>query len=1090
MNCPKCGTTNVDSNRFCAECGAKLQEEASAIPAVAEIRKQVTVFFSDMTGFTALSERLDAEEAKDVMQLVFSAAVTAVKRYDGDIHRFIGDCVMAVFGSPTVHEDDPVRALHAVLDFHAMVEELNTPQLRARLGQKLSMHTGVNTGMVLVGELDVERGSEKFFGDPVNVASRLAGIAAPGEVVAGRDTYLAAARHFEFIEMPSQHVKGKVGELAVYKLVGHRKEVLGTGKPSALRAELVGRDRDLSLLFDAVQELEAGRRTVVLLSGEAGSGKSRLVEELKARAGPAHGYTWRHAFAEAHASNVAYSLWVDFLNRLLSIEGTDSRDAVRSKLSRLTELPGISEELLPFIGALYALPSPQTHEVDPGYLKNRICGCIQAVIQGVSASGKTVFCLEDLHWADPSSLEILQTFLRGMSHPAVFLLVHRPDLDLSTVQMPEGDGFRRLEVRLSELGQRDGERMISSLLGAEGVPGELLRKVVISTAGNPFYIEEIINNLIETGALARTAGVWALTRSLSESDVPLTVQSVIEARIERLEPQARRVLQTASVIGYTFLYSLLKRLIELGTELDACLERLLSADVIQLLTRQPDLVYLFKHSLLQEVVYNSLLHKEQKTIHLRIAQIMESGFGERIEEFYEAIAFHYQKSGAREKAVEYLTKAGRKCMASYASQEADSYFRQAYELIVSSESRMQHHDLILIRLLTEWGFAHYSLGTFAEWVECLEDHLPDVQSLPDQSLKALFFAELGFATMEARAEAEKAYGQLSKAVSLAEQCGDKRAIAFAHCWLACVCGSRGKLREGIEHGSLGMELATGLPEDPYLYGKSGFGKAFCQGNVGEMVQARRTAEMVRSHGQKTHSPRCLALAYFALGIGELHNGDAEKAVDCFRMAEQASTEPYYRAFSTMYLTLALVEADRLDRVEALLDTTETFTRAAGERFLSLGVQNNRMVLFFRRGQFGRAFKLLGKIRSALRQSRANYYVCFVEYTVGTIFTQMLSGSARISPRVFLRSLPFVVANLPFARRRALRCFQSSLALAREHGIDSLQGRSAFQLGLLLRRRNRDRARAYFSQAVEALQRTELADELAKARAALGCGGAA
>ena len=1085
MVCRKCGAVNVDSNRFCAACGAKLQDGASsAVPAVAETRKQVTVFFSDLTGYTALSERLDAEEARDVMQRIFSAAAAAVKRYDGEIHRFIGDCVMAVFGSPTVHEDDPVRALHAALDLHALVEELNTPRLQTRLGQKLVMHTGVNTGMVLIGELDVERGSEQFFGDPVNVASRLAGIAAPGEVVVGRDTYLAAARHFEFAEMAPRLVKGKADELAVYKLVGHRKEVGGTGRLRGFRAELVGRDRELSLLLDAVRGLEAGRGTVVLLSGEAGSGKSRLVEELKARAGPASGHTWRHAFAEAHAANVAYSLWVDFLNRLLSIEGADSRDAVRAKLSRLTELPGISEELLPFVGALYALPSPQIQGADPGYLKNQIRACIQAVVQAAAASGKTVFCLEDLHWADPSSLEILQASLRAMSYPAVFLLVHRPDLDLSLVQTPEGERFRRLEVRLSELGQRDGERMISSLLGADGVPGELLHRVASGTAGNPFYIEEIINNLIETGTLARSGGAWALTRTLTETDVPLTVQSVIEARIERLEPQTRRVLQTASVIGFTFLYSLLKRLIELGTELDACLERLQSADVIRLLARQPDLVYLFKHALLQEVVYNSLLHREQKTFHLRIAQIMESVFSERIEEFYEAIAFHYQKSGSREKAVDYLTKAGRKCMTSYASQEADRYFRQAYELIIGSESRIEQHDAILIRLLTEWGFAHYNLGMFEEWVESLERHLPEAESLADQGLCALFHAELGYANMEGRINVDRAYEQLSLAVSIAEQCGDQRALAYAHCWLATVCSFRGDLQEGVEHGSIGMELAASLSDDPYLYGKAGWGKASCLTWVGRMDQARRTAEQVREYGETTHSPRCLALAYIGLGQGELFNGSADRAVESFRKAEHASTEAFYAHVSRVFLAAALIEANNLGEAEGLLDAVEATCRRIGDLCGALVAKGYRVLLLSRRAQFSKAFRLLTGIRSTWKQKGACYVFCSVEYTTGTVFAEMLGGGAKVPAGVLLRNLPFLLANLPFARRRALRCFQSSLEVAREHGIDSLQGRSALQLGLLLRRRNRDRARAYLSEAVEALQRTELADEIAKATEAL------
>jgi class 3 adenylate cyclase/tetratricopeptide (TPR) repeat protein len=1082
--CPKCGKLNVDTNRFCGECGAKLRDDSqAATAAVVEGRKQVSVFFSDLSGYTAMSERLDAEEVKDIIQRIFSAAAATVKRYDGQIDKFIGDCVMVVFGSPTAHDDDTVRAVHAALDIHATVEELNTPELEARIGRRLAMHTGVNTGMVVVGELDIERGSEKILGDTVNVAARLAGVATAGEIVVGRDTYLAAARHFDFAALPPRLVKGKAEELGVYRLLGHRKETDDAARPRGLRAELVGRDRELALMLDAVRGLVTGRGAVVLLSGEAGSGKSRLVAEVKSRAGASSGTTWHHAFAEAHTGNTAYALWTDFLRRLLSIEDTDSRDNLRAKLSRLAELPGFPPDLLPYAGALYSLPSPQTQGVDPGHLKKRIQECIQAVVDAMATSGKTVFCLEDLHWADPSSLEILQGSLRAMTHPAVFVLVHRPDADLSAPRAPSDTGFRTLEVRLSELGQQDGERMIASLLGSAGVPGELLRQVAGSAAGNPFYIEEILNNLIETGALARSGDAWRLTRSLAGSDVPLTVQSVIEARIDRLEPRTRRVLQTASVIGRTFLYSLLKMAVELDAELDACLERLRSADVIRLLGGQPDLAYLFKHVLLQEVAYNSLLHKDQRAFHLRIARIMESVFGGRIEEFCEAIAYHYQRSGSREKAVEYLTRAGRKSMASYAAEEADAFFRKAYELVVGPEGRMERHEDLLIRLLTEWGFAHYTLGTFGEWVDSFERHLPEAESVGDQGLRALFYAELGFATGDGRSDSDTAHEWLAKAISIAEESGNPRALAYAHCWMATVSGARGDFREGAEHGRKGMELAAGFPDDPYLFGKSGYGKAYCLALAGQMAQARQTSELVRAYGERAHSPRCLMLAHTARGQGELVNGNPEEAVDWFRMAMDASPEPYYRSYSAVFLGAALVEANRLDEAEPILDSVEARMSSAGTRGTPSTARAYRALLLFRRGQLGRAFRQLQGIRSAWEQIGA-YANCSLDYTVGTVYARMLRGDAEVSPGVILRNLPFLVSQLPFAYRRALQYFERSLALAREHGMDPFQGRSALQIGLLLRRRNRDRARAYLSEAVEAFGRTDLGEETAKAEEAL------
>jgi class 3 adenylate cyclase len=288
MVCKNCSTENSDENKFCKECGTKL-----------------------------------AEEVKEIMRGIFGASATIVKKYEGRIDKFIGDCVMAVFGIPRAHEDDALRAILAAMEIREAVDALNTPELEARIGTRLSMHTGVNTGIVVSGDLDLEKGSEKILGDTVNVAARLSGVAAHGEILVGRDTFILADRRFDFAEMPPVAVKGKAEPLLAYKVAGHRKSAATFRRLRGRKAEFVGRDGEIAELDSAAEALGAGKGAIVSVCGDAGSGKSRLVAEFKARVARRQDFAWHEAFANSQSENVAYSLWIDFMNRELSIEESD-----------------------------------------------------------------------------------------------------------------------------------------------------------------------------------------------------------------------------------------------------------------------------------------------------------------------------------------------------------------------------------------------------------------------------------------------------------------------------------------------------------------------------------------------------------------------------------------------------------------------------------------------------------------------------------------------------------------------------------------------------------------------------------------------
>ena len=690
------------------------------------------------------------------------------------------------------------------------------------------------------------------------------------------------------------------------------------------KAQFIGRETELNELISATQVFSNGKIAVVSISGEGGTGKSRLVSEFKSHTISKGDYAWKEAFAYPHSVNIPYSTWIDFINRLFSIEESDSKEIVKQKLEGI----GVyckAEGSLPFIAALYSIDYPETKGIDPGSLKINISQSIKRLIDGISQSGKNIFAFDDLQWADPSSLEILNKLFAELYVPAYFLCIHRPGINLITEQSEGNKLIRKYEMILSQLNSVNEEKMLSSLLGTGQVPQELLQYIISRISGTPFYIEEIVNNLIETKILCFDDGNWNLARRLTETDIPLSIQGVIAARIDRLDPVSKRVLQTASVIGQSFYYSLIKMVTELQGELNDSLTILETIDVIREKSNDPDIEYLFKHAIMRDVVYNSLLKKDRGPIHRKVANLMENILKDRVEEFYEIIAFHYQKSGDNDKAIEYLIKAGGKSMKSYASEEANNFYREAYDIINAKPDRTAKDNTILIRLLTAWGFTHYYLGTFRNWADIFKKHISDADSIDDKGACALFYAELGFA-LDAIMETELSIKYQYEAIRLAEKSGDMRSLAYANCWIAYENGFRGRLSEGIEQAETGMKIAMEIPEDPYLFAKSGMGKVHCLTIRGNITEARRIAQVMLEFAEKRKNPRCLALAYSAFASSEFYFGNWNIAVEYFQKSSSVSIEPIYIQYPRIYLAFSLISLGRFKEAEDILDSCERYFR--------------------------------------------------------------------------------------------------------------------------------------------------------------------
>ena len=471
-------------------------------------------------------------------------------------------------------------------------------------------------------------------------------------------------------------------------------------------------------LGDAVEGLRSGKGRIFSICGDAGTGKSRLVEDFKATL-DLEEIQWIEGHAYAYAQNIPYFPLINFLNGIFHIEERDSSEKIREKIeSGIKGLIGNSREMVPYVGNLYALTYPELEDVSAELWKNRLEEAVQAILTALAKRAPTVFFLEDLHWADRSFVGLLRRALLEIRQPAIVLCVYRPTFSLFTSHQLGSVNKLYHEIRLQDLSLSDAQDMLASLLRTENIPSELKRWVQNKTEGNPFYLEELVNTLIESEVLIQENGDWKITRPIKETDISSSIHGLISGRLDRLEKETKRILQEASVIGRAFLYEILIKVSELEDRIDRGLSTLERLDLIRTRSFEPDLEYMFKHPLTQEVVYNGLLKKERQEIHEQIAQVMERLFEDRLSEFYETLAYHFALGRSVNKAVEYLVKAGEKSLARYAVEEAHEHYKKAYDILGPKEDKTEEEKKLLIDMLNSWGYVYYYLGDMKDLSIC------------------------------------------------------------------------------------------------------------------------------------------------------------------------------------------------------------------------------------------------------------------------------------------------------------------------------------------------------------------------------------
>lgn len=898
-DCPQCGYVYPLEFRFCPKCGTGVAEETATAPQpavpdqhplvqqaeatppagtasiVAEAdRRSVTVLFADVVGFTSLAERFDPEELRSFMMGCFQTLAEEIRRYDGFIEKFIGDAILAVFGAPVAHEDDPERAVRAALGMQARLHQLRTTMSGSTAGS-LTMRIGINTGLVVAGTV----GDGKDYGvvgDTVNVAARVQQNGAPGQVTISQETYRLIRKSFDCRPLGAVPLKGKTEPIQTFEVVGSRRKVLSPLEMGTLTSPLLGRDEELRQLKELFDRAGKGRTQVVSLIGEAGIGKSRLLTEFLNRLdteGLLSQVTLYLTTCSA-LGNESYHVLIDFFRTCFALTPEDSVAQARSKIVTILQAIGAqTEPIVPAVESLLGFTEKGLSSIrlDPEQLKRQLFLAIKEICQCQCQQRPVLLVVEDFQWADAASVELLRSLVdRVADQPLLLLLVARPTAQTGMIYSANVDAA---VIRLQPLTSEDSEALLEALIGPLLSPFQPALRDLLTrrAAGNPFFLEEAVRSLIDTGILKKTPTGTRFSGDLTNLEVPTTVQGVVLSRLDSLEPGAKQLLLEAAVIGPGFDLALLREITTRPQELQLHLEMLLRVDLLSEVAAADDrpTEYRFRNTPIQEVAYNSLLKKRRTLIHRQIAHTLERLHGHHQDEYLPQLAHHYSRSDDRERALRYLLRFGDKAAAIYANQDAIGCYRRALELLKQEDNQPALKAEVLEKLADAHGVAGELEAALESW--------------------------------QAACGCYETLGQMERLAAVHRKIG-------IHWW------GQGNREKAIEHLQRGLDLLACEPdsvEAALLYHELGR----FHFRSGEDQEAIVWAQKALALGQRLDAPEVLSQVYNTLGVSLARRGDLEEGVVQVKQSLQIALQhdqltAACRAYTNLGMLLSAVDREQ------------------------------------------------------------------------------------------------------------------------------------------------------------------------------------
>jgi class 3 adenylate cyclase/predicted ATPase len=793
--------------KFCGECGAPLQAEAPRSREDTAERRQLTVMFCDLAESTALAERLDVEELREVVRDYQEVCGDVVQRFGGTIAQYLGDGLLVYFGFPEAHEDDARRAARSALDITGAIGHLSE-RLESQRGFRLAVRTGIHTGLVVAGEVGGGGKREQLaLGQTPNIAARLQALAEPNTVVVSGTVLRLIEDFFDCESLGERQLKGLTQPTAVYRLLAER--VAPSRFEGAGRLSLVGRDREMAALVSGFERASSGEGHVALVSGGAGIGKSLLTHKLKEHTASDR-CTWLVARCSSYYADSPFEPLIDLLHRALPVDPRGSPDRKLQQLETGLGSVGLRvKEAVPLFADFLSIPLSNGYvppAMTPQRMKEKTLELLHAMLRALAARGPVVFVVEDIHWADPSTLEFVDQLVQHAPGTRMLALVTtRPQLVPPWVEQPHVTS-----IILEQLTDDQVRDVVEGITGGKALPAEVLHHITGKTDGVPLFVEELTKAILEADLLRETDRHYELTGPLSSLAIPTTLQDSLMARLDRLAT-GKDVAQLAAVLGREFTFELLSAVSPVADEvLRHSLDRLVSAQLLVQRGTSLDATFVFRHALIQDAAYQSLLKATRQQHHGTVAKILDERFPEVRRTQPEVLAYHCTEAGLNEPAVDSWIQAGRLAVSRGTNREAVRHLQRGLELIdaLPATPEQQHRELVLQNTLGAartplYGYAapevEQAYGRAGELAEALGD------------TPHLFWVLWGLSTFHVvRANLDKSLELTQRMVRLARLQDDPVVRREAHSALGSTLYFRGEFVAA--HGHLEAGLADALPD--------------------------------------------------------------------------------------------------------------------------------------------------------------------------------------------------------------------------------------------------------------------------------------
>ena len=1051
--CTRCGFTNPPGMRFCGNCGTRLVgadhpptsgNSELVIPEHIGVlmgsdlkqrfrqagleaqgqRRNVTVLFADLSDYTNLAAKMDSEDLYLLIKRVIRSLVEVVYKYEGMVDKIIGDGLMALFGAPIAHENNAERAVRTASEMQAEILSLSE-KLVDRLEERLKLHIGLHSGMVIVGGV----GSDLLMdytaiGDTVNLAHRLEEAAPAGSVLVSENVYQKTRAFFEYRKTPALALKGISKPITGYRLVGHKREPGSVRGLEGLHAPLIGRDVELDLLKQGFRDLDNRRLgKFVLVTGDAGIGKSRLTTELKRQISHMP-LTIIEGQSLTYRRSIPYWVFQDLLYHYLKVTPATASPKIHERLvSKVYETLGSQATgHLPYLEYLLSLEhadetaTKRLAYLEASQLRQQIFIAMREFLVAEARQRPLVLILEDLHWADDASLDLLAFLVDSVRQvPLLIYAISRPFRDgkmgeiVDHAKMYFGDRFAH--IQLQALSAEQSECLFLQLLSSPDLPAELSRKILRRAAGIPFYLEEILRMLIDTGIIQREGDQWCLVpgADVSSVGVPDTLRDLILARFDRLEPYYRSILQAASVIGKEFNLSLLGAVVPSTDDLQLrwVLSYLAERDFVLPRDSLPESEYTFRHVLTSDAVYSTLLRQDRGELHGRVGEAIERLYAHQIDHHVEVLASHFSRSPKLDRALHYLILSGERAARDYANEQARHHYIEALKLLPEVNHTLDQVLKVHIGLgdvllfVGDYPAARQEFWAAMNAVDGLgsQHHFRECSILQrkiattferqgdyDQALVRLAAASGFLANGNAsksidaaqiandigwihflRGNFDEAQNYLAEALGLVDATNQYDVIASIHNRLGAVAYHQREYEIAASHVGKSLVLRETIGDTA--------GVARLYNNLGLLGLMRgdlRDAEMNFLQGiellEKIGDAEGIALAYTNLGLVQFDRGMLDLAESNFRrsiLAAEKIGHRFYRGRALMYMGRLRTAQGQYNQSESLLSECISILADLGAQDDLIDAAYYRGENYFAWGDLGNSTEWLNKAREIM-----------------------------------------------------------------------------------------------------------------------------